>query len=149
MTAIASEQASNSPPMTFTVDPWDPGYGQAFTEEMDSAGGLSESSAELDLDFEVPAQDWRPLDPDPTLVLPPTVLFLDGVRRIDARVWVHGGGLQPVAGIAASLAAGLVVCDERAHIADVVVERGLFTAAGDAGDLVTRSGRYLALAAEG
>ena len=149
MTAIASEQASNSPPMTFTVDPWDPGYGQAFTEEMDSAGGLSESSAELDLDFEVPAQDWRPLDPDPTLVLPPTVLFLDGVRRIDARVWVHGGGLQPVAGIAASLAAGLVVCDERAHIADVVVERGLFTAAGDAGDLVTRSGRYVALAAEG
>lgn len=135
--------------MTFTVDPWDPGYGQAYAEEMDSSSGLSESSAELDLDFEVPAPEWQPIDPDPGLVLPSTVLFLDGVRRIDARVWVHGGGLQPVAGIAASLAAGLVVCNELAHVADVVVERGLFTAAGDMGDLVTRAGRYMAQVAEG
>lgn len=135
--------------MSFTVDPWDPGYGQAFAEELDSSGGLSESSAELDLDFEMPAQEWLPLDPDPAVPVPETVLFLDGVRRIDARVWVHGGGLQPVAGIAASLAAGLVVCNELAHVADVVVERGLFTGAGDVGDLVTRAGRYAARAAEG
>lgn len=135
--------------MSFTVDPWDPGYGQAFAEELDSSGGLSESSAELDLDFEMPAREWLPLDPDPAVPVPETVLFLDGVRRIDARVWVHGGGLQPVAGIAASLAAGLVVCNELAHVADVVVERGLFTGAGDVGDLVTRAGRYAARAAEG
>lgn len=135
--------------MSFTVDPWDPGYGQAFAEELDSSGGLSQSSAELNLDFEMPARDWLPLDPDPAVPVPEAVLFLDGVRRIDARVWVHGGGLQPVAGIAASLAAGLVVCDELAHVADVVVERGLFTAAGDVGDLVTRAGRYVAQPAEG
>ncbi len=130
--------------MSFTVDPWDPGYGQAFADEQEGSGGLSESTAELDVDLEVPAAQWRPLDPDPSVVPPGTVLFLDGVRRIDARVWVHGGGLQPVAGIAASLAAGLVVCDGGAHVADVVVERGLFTAAGDACDLVTRCGRYVA-----
>jgi len=157
MTAVASEPAASAgstadpPPMTFTVDPWDPGYGQAFGEEMDPAGSgaLSESSAVLDLDFEVPAGDWRPIDPDPDVAVPQAVLFIDGVRRIDARVWVHGGGLQPVAGIAASLAAGLVVCNGLAHVADVVVERGLFTAAGDMGDLVTRAGRYVAQAAEG
>jgi hypothetical protein len=144
-------EAVAAAPMTFTVDPWDPGYGQAFTEEMDSpgSGALSESSAELDLDFEVPAQEWRPIDPDPALVPPQAVLFLDGVRRIDARVWVHGGGLQPVAGIAASLAAGLVVCNGLARVAEVVVERGLFTAAGDAADLVTSAGRYVARAAQG
>ncbi len=131
--------------MSFTVDPWDPGYGQAFAEEQEGgSGGLSQSTAELNLDLEVPAGEWRPLDPDPSVVPPGTVLFLDGVRRIDARVWVHGGGLQPVAGIAASLAAGIVVCNGGAHVADVVVERGLFTAAGDAGDLVTRCGRYAA-----
>jgi len=150
--------------LTFTVDPWDPGYGQAFAEENDSPGGLSESSAELDLDFEVPADQWQPIDPDPKLVPPGQILFLDGVRRIDARVWVHAMGLsdgagqagsaslagfQPVAGIAASLAAGLVVCDGTARVADVVVERGLFTGAGDAGDLVTRAGTYVVRPAGG
>ena len=38
--------------------------------------------------------------------VPGTVLFLDGVRRIDARVWVHGAQAQPSPGIAASYAAG-------------------------------------------
>ena len=136
--------------MRFTVDPWDPGYGQAFSDEQAGSGGaLSESSALLDLDLEMPAEDWQPIGPPLGLPLPKSVLFLDGVRRIDARVWVNGGGLQPVAGIAASLAAGLVVCHGVAHVADVAVERGLFTAAGDAGDLVTRAGRYVARAAQG
>jgi hypothetical protein len=149
MTAAAPGPAPGLPLMTFTVDPWDPGYGQAFSDELDESGGMSESSAELNLDLEVPAGEWRPVDPDTGTEVPETVLFLDGVRRIDARVWVHGGGLQPVAGIAASLAAGLVVCNGLAHVADVVVERGLFTAAGDASDLVTRAGRYVTRPAEG
>jgi hypothetical protein len=72
------------------------------------------------------------------------VLFLDGVRRIDARVWVHGRGPQPAPGIAASFAAGLVCCDGAARVADVTVERGLFTAAPEATDIVTRSARYAA-----
>jgi len=76
--------------LTFTVDPWDPGYGQAFAEENDSPGGLSESSAELELDFEVPADQWQPIDPDPNVVPPGQILFLDGVRRIDA-----GSGYTP------------------------------------------------------
>ena len=138
--------------LTFTVDPWDPGYGQAYADENESPGGLSESSAELDLDFEVPASQWQPIDPDPAAVPPGQVLFLDGVRRVDARVWVHARGLtgfQPVAGIAASLAVGLVVCDGTARIADVVVERGLFTGADDAASLVTRAGTYAARRAKG
>jgi hypothetical protein len=117
--------------VSFTVDPWDPGYGVAFSEELDG-GALEESSAELNLDLEMPAARWRPVDPDPALVLPETVLFLDGVRRIDARVWVHGARPQPAPGIAASFAAGLVSCDGAARIAAVMVERGLFTAAAEA-----------------
>ncbi len=154
MTAEAAEAgpAAGLARMMFTVDPWDPGYGQAYADENDSPGGLAESSAELELDFEVPASQWQPIDPDPEPVPPGQVLFLDGVRRVDARVWVHAAGLagcQPVAGIAASLAAGLVVCDGTARIADVAVERGLFTAADDAGDLLTRAGRYVARPATG
>src|ERR1700683_153518 len=146
----ATGAAPAAPALTFTVDPWDPGYGQAFSDRQEEPGaGLGQSTALLDLDFEIPAAEWQPVDPDPATTVPPAVLFLDGVRRIDARIWVHGGEMQPVAGIAASIAAGLVVCDGVARVADVAVERALFTAAGEVGDLVTRAGRYVGRAAEG
>jgi len=132
---------ASSVPVAFTVDPWDPGYGLAVNEDLDG-GALEESSAELTLDLEVPAVKWGPIDPDPAPRLPGTVLFLDGVRRIDARIWVHGSNPQPAPGIAASIAAGLVCCDGAARIADVSVERGLFTAAREATDIITRSARY-------
>jgi len=64
------------------------------------------------------------------------------VRRIDARVWVHGPGPQPAPGIAASFAAGLVCCDGAARIAGVSVERGLFTACPEATDITTRHASY-------
>jgi hypothetical protein len=140
----------------FTVDPWDPGYGQAVADELDGRT-LAESTAELTLDLELPAERWRPVDPDSAPRLPGTVLFLDGVRRIDARIWVHGhgtgsagDGAQPAPGIAASLAAGLVSCDAgNARVAEVAVERGLFTAAADAAGIDARHARYPVLRAEG
>ena len=131
----------------FTVDPWDPAYGQAFGDDQGGAA-LEGSSAELVLDLELPAADWRPLDPDPRPALPDLVLFLDGVRRIDARVWVHGGG-QPAIGIAASLATGIVACDGTARVVDVAVERGLFTSAPAAADIVTRAATYQTRPAQG
>lgn len=134
--------------VSFSVDPWDPGYGMAFGEEMDG-DGLQESSAELVLDLELPADQWRPLTPDANVPLPDTVLFLDGVRRIDARIWVHGADPQPSPGIAASYAAGLVCLNGSAQIADVSVQRGLFTAAAEATGLESRHGDYPAWAAAG
>ncbi len=179
------------PAARFTVDPWDPGYGLAVSDEL-GAGALAESSAELGLDLELPADGWHPVDPDRASRMPGTVLFLDGVRRIDARIWVHShgenGGSQPAPGIAASLAAGLVSCDGTAggyggspprtgtaggyggspprtgtaggyggspprtgtaRVAEVAVERGLFTAAPDAADIAARHARYPVRMAEG
>jgi hypothetical protein len=133
---------------TFTVDPWDPGYGLAFSDEQDGAT-LEGSTAELVLDFEVPPEDWRPIDPDQAPELPAIMLFLDGVRRIDARVWVHGREPQPGPGIAASLAAGLVACDRTARVIGVRTERGLFTAAPEATDIRTRLASYPARRAAG
>jgi hypothetical protein len=130
----------------FTVDPWDPSYGSASDDEKSM---LDESTAELDMDLELPAAGWRPLDPADGVARPGVLLFLDGVRRIDARVWVHGGGGQPATGIAASLAAGVVACDGTARVADVVVERGLFTAAPQPGAITTRTARYPARRAGG
>jgi hypothetical protein len=134
--------------VSFTVDPWDPGYGIAFGDEL-GGGAIAESSAELNLDLEVAAARWRPVDSDPARALPGLLLFLDGVRRIDARVWVHGGSPEPGPGIAASFAAGIVACDGGARVTDVTVERALFTAAPDATDIVTRSARYPARLAAG
>jgi len=129
---------------TYTVDPWDPGYGVAYGE-LDG-----EPRARLDLDVELPALSWCAVTPSPHAVLPSSVLFLDGVRRIDARVWVHGVAPQPVPAVAASLGVGLVrtvpcgtpAPGRLARILDVRVDRGLYTPASSAHDLVTRHARY-------
>jgi len=133
---------------SFSVDPWDPSYGMAYGDEM-AGESLQESSAELTLDLELPSDRWRPLEADPDVPVPGTILFLDGVRRVDARVWVHGSDPQPSAGIAASYAAGLVCLNGSARITDVTVERGLFTAAPDAADIDSRHAVYVASKAPG
>ena len=125
---------------TYTVDPWDPSYGVAGV--VDEPDGRAASIARLDLDVEVPSPSWKPLWPSRDVLLPSAVLFLDGVRRIDARVWVHGTSPQPIPGVAASLAAGLVSCDGTARIVDVRVDRGLYTADPSAAELATRHGTY-------
>jgi hypothetical protein len=133
---------------SFSVDPWDPSYGMAYGEEM-TGDPLQVSTAELNLDLEMPAARWRPLTADSSLPVPATILFLDGVRRIDARVWVHGSDPQPSPGIAASYAAGLVCLDGTARISDVIVLRGLFTAAADAATIDSRHAVYVARKASG
>ncbi|HEY7591618.1 MAG TPA: hypothetical protein VH969_00570 [Actinophytocola sp.] len=122
-------------PATYTVDPWDPGYGVARGDEP----GGPESSARLELDLELKAADWKPVDPQ-VVPLPGSVLFLDGVQRIDARVWRHGDGPEPDPGVLASVAVGLVRCDGAAEIVDVAVDRGLFAETGE--DIITRHARY-------
>ena len=37
-------------------------------------------------------------------------MFVDGVRRVDARVWIHDGD-RAHAGVCASVGAGIVECD--------------------------------------
>jgi hypothetical protein len=137
-----------APPVSFSVDPWDPSYGMAYGEEM-VGEALQPSSAELNLDLEQPAAEWRPVQAGTAVRAPETVLFLDGVRRIDARVWVHGFEPQPAPGIAASYAAGLVCLNGTARISDVVVERGVFTAAAGAPDIASRHATYVARKAAG
>lgn len=127
-------------PTTYTVDAWDPSYGVAVGDELDGR----ESSARLDLGIEVPADQWKPVSPERGVSLPASLLFLDGVRRIDARLWVHGSDPQPTPGLVASLAAGLVCCDGAAHIVDVKVDRSLYSAAESADDLRTAHAHYTA-----
>lgn len=128
----------------FVVDPWDPGYAASIDPGIDAANGgrLAPSPAELDLDLEVAARRWAPVSPRSAPA--PRVDFVDGIRRVDARVWLlDGAGPQP--GLAASYAAGVVSCDGSAAFGPVFVGRGVFSASPLASDVLTaKCGSYRA-----
>jgi hypothetical protein len=144
--------------MRFSVDGWDPSYGMSLELEEQ----LGESTARVETGVELPDDQWRAIDPDPGRAVPPALLFVDGVRRIEARVWIDddgpgGGGLaggalagggpatDASAALCASYAAGVVCCCERqAHVILVEARRGLFTVAPHARDIVTWAGDYRA-----
>ena len=121
--------------MRFSVDPWDPSYGIANEVE-----GLDPTKAEVNPTIELPAVDWHPIDP--VTLDAGSIIFIDGVRRVEARVWLDDGSGGAHAGICASYAAGAVRCDGTAHIGPVIVERGLFTTFGQAGAVSTRAGEF-------
>ncbi|MER7546329.1 hypothetical protein [Actinomadura sp.] len=135
---------------TITIDPWDPAYATSVTA--DALAELDATSVQLDLDVEMPSGRWRPITPAPREAPPGGLIVADGVRRIEARVWVGDpSGGMPAAGIAASCAAGVVrrVPGGRAELADVAVRRSLFTPSPHARDLETGAGAYTAVRAGG
>lgn len=127
--------------MKFSVDGWDPSYGQAYDAD-DPADENGESSVLLDV--EVPEDQWAPI-PARDVDRPASILFVDGVRRIDARLWVSALAATdpPIASICASYGSGVVCCcDGQAHVVKLEVRRGLFTFAAHATDVATNAGRY-------
>src|SRR6185437_1968699 len=72
--------------MSFSVDGWDPSYGASLEIE----GQLAESTARIDASVEMSADRWRPIDPDAAGPLPEALLFVDGVRRVEAQIWIDG-----------------------------------------------------------
>jgi hypothetical protein len=122
-------------PSKITVEAWDPGYGSPL---LDSA--FEPSEAVIDAEVERPSGDWQPVQPPAGTGPADRVLFVDGVRRIDALVWITEGATTR-RGICASYAAGVVDAGERARIGSVEVRRGLFTGAG-VDPFETRAGTF-------
>ncbi|MGI9604966.1 MAG: DNA double-strand break repair nuclease NurA [Acidimicrobiales bacterium] len=122
--------------MKYTVESWDPDYGTGGDVD-----ALSASTDTIDPDVEIPATEWRPITARSASA--ETVHFVDGVRRIDARIWVTDNG-RVLPGSCATVAAGAVVCHgDRAEVVDVAVWRGVFTPAATAvGSIDTTHGRY-------
>src|SRR5450755_4339210 len=77
--------AGSAPEMRCSVDAWDVTYGTALavTDE-----DLPASAARVETDVETPADQWAPIPVASNVQHPSAVLFVDGVRRIDARVWI-------------------------------------------------------------
>lgn len=119
----------------FSVEPWAPEYG------VPAGATLEEPESTVDPAVEVPPERWAPLRPRAE---PATdVLFVDGVRRVDANVWISQPGTPAVLGLCAVYAAGAVRCvGAAAAVVAAVVERGLFTSAAGTGPIVTRHGTY-------
>jgi hypothetical protein len=126
--------------MKFSVQGWAAEYGPP-------AGLELEEGAHIDPDVEVPAADWRPIT---AKVQPATeALFVDGVRRVDANVWVEDPEGVPVLGLAASYAAGAVLSNHRAVVVGEQVRRGIFTSATNAETVRTAYGNYQVHLTEG
>ena len=68
----------------FYVDSWDPAYGAADSTGDDPTPGAA-STAQVRFDVE---KKWAAVEPAGKAG-PDVVLFVDGVRRIDATVWVE------------------------------------------------------------
>lgn len=128
---------TTSASMRFSVDPWDPTYGSALEGELEPTTG-----DDVSVEVEMAAADWRPIAASSATREPAVVLFADGVRRVEAKVWIDQSDGEVWPGICASYAAGVVACDGTARLADVEVERGLFTAAPSAAAIESRHGTF-------
>lgn len=126
--------------MKFTVETWDSDYGTPTDPDMDDA------SENVDVSVEMPPEEWRPLLPESSAV--DDILFVDGVRRVDATVWIDQPPDFPGFALAATYAAGAVRCDGAATLEECAVERGLFTSAS-AADIETSVGTYGVKATKG
>ncbi len=100
------------------VEGWAPEYG-AMVEPDDQ---LAPSEGSVDVSIE--GRPWEPVagfDDDV-----PTIAFVDGVRRIDARLTLDDPEIGPIPGICASYGVGAVIWDRRARrsaFASVRIER--------------------------
>lgn len=126
--------------MRFTVEAWDSDYGAPTDPELEDA------SQNVDVSVELRPEEWRPLLPEAAPV--DDILFVDGVRRVDATLWIDQPPDFPGFALAATYAAGAVRCNGRAVIEEAEVERGLFTSA-PASDVVTGIGTYGVKATKG
>lgn len=126
--------------MRFTVEAWDSDYGAPTDAELEDA------SQNVDVSVELRPEDWRPLLPETDPV--DDVMFVDGVRRVDATLWIDQPPDFPGFALAATYAAGVVRCNGTAHITETEVERGLFTSA-PAVNVVTGVGTYEVKATKG
>ena len=126
--------------MKFTVENWDSDYGSPSSPDLD------DGSENVDTAVELQPDKWAPILPEGAVA--GDILFVDGVRRVDASLWIDQPPDFPGFGLAATYAAGAVRSNGRAVLESALVERGLFTAS-TALDIDTRVGTYQVKATKG
>src|SRR5680860_169894 len=102
--------------MKFTVENWDSDYGSPSSPDM------GDGSENVDVSVELKPDRWEPILPDSTAA--EDVLFIDGVRRVDASLWIDQPEGRPALGLAATYAAGAVRSNGHAEVVAASIDRG-------------------------
>jgi hypothetical protein len=106
-------------------DPWDPGYGGSV--EIEDPEG-----SETEVGFDVEDVPWAVIDcPAPAIL--PRVAFVDGVRRVDLRMFVETAATEAPA-LAGSWAVGAVWGERGAGLGEVALGRDLILGGGHSTD---------------
>lgn len=100
----------------FTVESWAPEFGSPF----DADTQQDTHKPQVDVAVEMAPAAWQPIPVRTDRAR--TAMFVDGVRRLDARVWVEEPDGVKLA-ICASYAAGAVRCNGAAEVVSARVER--------------------------
>lgn len=108
--------------MRLRVDPWEPDYGASAEIDADLGPPVG-----LELDAEE-SGEWNPVAPSVAPELP-CCAFIDGVRRIEARLFAEEGDVI-APGLAGSWAVGCAWSTRPPKIASITVGRELVTGAG-------------------
>lgn len=108
------------------IETWAPEYGSPVDQDVFSPA----SDTLVDAAVERDPRSWAPIGPTPTDEIRPILYFIDGVRRIDARVWLMDDDAPPRPGACATFAAGAVRCGQRAEVVMTQVDRRLIARAG-------------------
>ena len=125
-------------PMRSRVEQWAPEYGTSV-----EAGALDESQAAGRRQRRAAGRRVAAARPRrPARSVPAELAFVDGVRRVEARVWVTDDAGAMHQGICASYAAGVVRCNGAATVVDAAVQRSLFCDGPDLAPIDTRHGRF-------
>ena len=91
--------------MRISVESWGPDYGGEL--EL----GPQEATVET-VDVSCESRPWEPVASScPDLFAEAPLAFVDGTRRMDARLFLMNGGPSPTPGVAGSVGVGAVVCD--------------------------------------
>lgn len=108
-------------------DPWQAEYGSEIPLEVVSEAG----SEGVDLDLEYAESAWKPCAGKDSAMFE-TLAFVDGVRRLDARVLATRGGRRPCHGVFGSIAVGVARTDGRqATIEQIEIRRSCVLGAGE------------------
>lgn len=103
------------------VDPWDPEYGTSLDFAPDE--GLPQA-----VEVGIEPVEWKPISPSPVDALP-CCAFVDGVRRIDVRLFAQDSGAMAPA-LAGSWAVGVAWSTRPPNVGEIVVGRTLVVGGG-------------------
>jgi len=107
------------------IDPWQAEYGPELAADSE-AGDARESVLE---DVDVPRSLWRPILPA-SAMLPPALVFVDGVRRIEARIQIPQADGVVYGAFGSYAVGGVHVENGKATFGEIRVERVVATGSG-------------------